>query len=84
MCGGIHSTLRKETRKVRLKFYKAMAVPVYYMDLKTLVSTKKIKNQIQTSEMKFLRRTDVYKRQAINRCKVKDITPNLDYLLPHC
>ena len=44
----------KQTRKeTRLKFYKTMAVPVLLYGCETWVPIKKIKIQIQTSEIMF-------------------------------
>lgn len=58
VCGTIHKYLRNRTRKeTRLKFYKTIAVPTLMYASETWVNTKKIKNKIQTAEMKFLRNT---------------------------
>ena len=65
-----------------------MTVPVFLYGSETWVPTKKIKNQIQTSEMKFLRRTKGCTRQQCLRNE--DITEELqvfstnDKIQAHC
>ncbi|MFP3020755.1 MAG: hypothetical protein ACEY3F_05440, partial [Wolbachia sp.] len=56
--GTIHRTLGNKTRKdTRIKFYKLMAVLVLTYDSETCITTRRDEQRIQTSEMKFLRRT---------------------------
>ena len=57
MCGCIRRTLTTKTRKeTRFKFDKTVTVPGLLYGYETWVPTMKIKNQIQTLKMKFLRR----------------------------
>jgi hypothetical protein len=60
LCGSIHRTLKKKTRKeTRLKFHKTVAIPALMYGSEIRLSTKKVQTRIQSTEMNFLRKTKV-------------------------
>ena len=67
MCGVMHRTLMKKTKKeTRLRFYETMTVLVLLYGCEKCAPTKKIKKQIQSSEIKFLRRSKGYTLSLIH------------------
>lgn len=58
ICGTIDKTLKNKTRKeTRMKFYKTMAVPALLYGSEVWVSSNSTKRKIQSTEMRFLRKT---------------------------
>lgn len=58
VCGIIHRTMKNKTRKeTRIKFYNTMAIPVLLYGSESWVPKKSTYTQLQSAEMKFLRRT---------------------------
>lgn len=77
ICGTIHRTLKNKTRKdTKMKLYKTMAVPSLVFGSETWIDTSKTKSQIQSAEMKFLRRVKGCTR--LDHIRNDDIRAELD------